>query len=597
MNAPDNIPAQAQREGHWDLRDLFADDDVWGAELVALEADLSRCETFRGRFTEPHVLLGFLEWDNDFTARYLRLSRYAFFRRSIGNDLAAASYLEAQVKAFWSRWASASDFVESEIRRVDRPTLELAFRSEPRLLGWERYLEQMRRGSPRSLCEPEESLLAQLTVPLELTRRTTQLLIAELDIPKVVMSDGTLLEVNLDRMGILYRHPERAVREQARARAFETLKKHRRTFAQTLHTSVSRLVTLARVRGFDSSLAAAVEPEGLSEVTFHNVIAAFERNLGVWQRCFEARKSLLELSELRPFDLLAGFDDDLELIPYERAVEWICAALEPMGAGYVEVLRRGLTTDGWVRWSADGRTINEDMAYATYGANPRVQVYYDGSLRSVSLLAHEMGHAMHDWYLGRAQLFHCAHSSRLVAESIANFHQAMLRSHLLSTFTDERVQRAVIGEELDFYQNYYFAKPVTSKLEYAVHQRVWNELPVTADWLDEVTDQVYRQGYGQAVQHDSHVALNWVGLNSLENNFYNFQYLPGFAVGATLAARLRTNELTSASITALLEVGTSVSLEEGLSLTNIDLGDPLLLERGFIALGDLAERLEGLASA
>ena len=591
MIDPMHTLADIQTEGCWDLSDLFKDHRAWGAELAWLEADLPRCETFRGRLTQPLALLDYLEWDNDYTARYLRLDRYVFFQNPAGGDPAGTSHLEAQLKAFWLRWAQASDFVEYEIRQINEQLLEDAYRSEPRLLGWKTYLANLRQHSPHSLSEPEESLLAQLSVPLDLTRRMTDLLIAELQIPKVATSAGVLLEVNLERMSILYRHPERGVREQARARAFEELIKHRKTFARTLHTSVSRLVTLARVRGFHSSLAAALEPEGMDEVTFRTVIAAFERNHGVWQRCFEARKALLELSQLRPFDLLAGISDGLQGIAFETAVEWICAALEPMGERYVQTLRDGLTKNQWVRWSDDGRAINADMAYATYGASPRVQVFYDGSLRSVSLLAHEIGHAMHYWHFGRAQPFHYAHSSRLMAESVANFHQAILRSHLLSAFTDERMQRAVIDEELEFYQNYYFAKPITSKLEYLIHERIWNDSPLTSDWLDETTLRVYEEAYGRTIQSDDCVSAQWIGLSSLENNFYNFQYLPGFAVGANLAARLLAGELTPQTMISLLEVGTSVSLNDGLSRVAINLSDPQLLESGFGALDSLTARL------
>jgi len=585
------IPPQSQSESGWDLRDLFASDGAWRVELVALEADLTRCETFRGRLAEPRKLLGYLEWDNNFTARYLRLSRYAFFRRHTGDNPSDATQLAAQVKAFWSRWAKACDFGESEIRRMDQRAFETALTSEPQLVEWQGYLEQLRHGSPRTLSEPEESLLGQLTVPLDLTRHTTDLLVADLQIPQVATSDGTLLDVNVVRLGNLYRHPQREVRQQARAQAFETLGKYRKTFAQTLNISVIRLVSLARLRGFSSSLAAALESEDLNEATFDQVIGAFERNHLIWQRCFEARKAMLKLDALQPFDLLATVSGGMKGIAYETAVEWICAALEPMGERYVETVRRGLTVEHWVRRSADGRTISADMAYPTYGANPRVQVHYDGTLRSVSLLAHEIGHAMHYWHFGRAQPFHYARSSRLVAESVANFHQAMVRSYLLETVTDERVQRAVIEEELDFYHNYYFTKPVTSKLEFLIHERVWNQCPLTADWLDETTERVFGQAYGHAVKSDPHVAAQWIGLSSLESNFYNFQYLPGFAIGANLAARLRANEIAPSAITALLEVGTSLPLSKGLALADVNLEDPMLLERGFKALDDLATRL------
>jgi oligoendopeptidase F len=578
--------------GRWDLGDLFGNDAEWSAALDGLTVDLVEADTFRGRLANAQVLLEYLEWDNAFTARYLRLQRYAMFKRLAEGDNLATADLDARIKAFWRHWANVCDFGDTELRRLSDDAWGAMLEQKPDLEGYRTYVERLRHTAPRALSEVEERLLGQLSGALDLARRTSDLLASEIRPLEVTAADGIALVVNPERLGILYRHPEQAVRQQARRNAINALRVHRGTFAHTLHMSVARLIGLARVRGYKSTLMAALEPDELGEDTFHAVIAAFDRNLNVWQKVFRARASLLGRETLAPYDLQAGIDAPVPKVEYATAVEWICSALAPMGQAYVDVLRDGMTNGHWVRWSADGREVATDMAYPTYGAKPRVQLHYDGSIRGVSLLAHELGHAMHYWHFGRAQPFHYARTTRLVSEGVANFHQAMLRAWLLSNYPQREYQRAVIDEELGFFLNYYFTKPVMSKIEYAIHQRVWDGRAISPDWLDETTESIYREAFGSAVESDELVASYWIGATSLENNFYNFQYLPGFALGAALAAGLLDDRIRPAQVTALLEAGTSLDPSKSVALTGFNLSDSALLDSGFATLSERASRLE-----
>jgi oligoendopeptidase F len=91
------------------------------------------------------------------------------------------------------------------------------------------------------------------------------------------------------------------------------------------------------------------------------------------------------------------------------------------------------------------------------------------------------------------------------------------------------------------------------------------------------------------------VSQSWLGASSLESNFYNFQYLPGFAVGANLSDRLAGGTTTAERIMTMLEAGTSLDPAATLALVGIHLNDPSLLDSGFATLEARARRLAWLS--
>ena len=61
---------------------------------------------------------------------------------------------------------------------------------------------------------------------------------------------------------------------------------------------------------------------------------------------------------------------------------------------------------------------------------------YSDSLKSMSTLAHELGHSMHSYLAWQTQPLAYGDYSLFVAEVASNFHQAMVRDYLLRTQTD-----------------------------------------------------------------------------------------------------------------------------------------------------------------
>jgi hypothetical protein len=118
--------------------------------------------------------------------------------------------------------------------------------------------------------------------------------------------------------------------------------------------------------------------------------------LPVWHRYWEARRRLVGVARLEPWDVFAPLGDAVPRVPYERAAAWIVDSSEPLGEAYQAHLRRGLLEERWVDKPANAASATAPSAPATPGApHPFVFVSYTDDMSAASTLAHEFGHAIH----------------------------------------------------------------------------------------------------------------------------------------------------------------------------------------------------------
>ena len=96
---------------------------------------------------------------------------------------------------------------------------------------------------------------------------------------------------------------------------------------------------------------------------------------------------------------------------------------------------------------------------------------YTDEVTSMSTLAHELGHSMHSYLTWKNQPFVYTDYSLFVAEVASNFHQAMMRGHLLKTVTDKNFQIALIEEAVggNFFR-YFFQMPTLARFELETHR-------------------------------------------------------------------------------------------------------------------------------
>jgi oligoendopeptidase F len=269
--------------------------------------------------------------------------------------------------------------------------------------------------------------------------------------------------------------------------------------------------------------------------------------------------------------------------------------MRPLGEEYVSTLRRGVLEDRWVDIYPNQGKRAGAFSSGTFGTHPFIMLNYNDDIYSMSTLAHELGHSMHSYYTWRTQPQVYANYTLFVAEVASNFNQAMVRAHLLNTNSDPDFQIAVIEEAMSNFHRYFFIMPTLARFELEIHQRVERGEALTAESLNALMTELFREGYGDEVVIDAdRIGITWAQFPThLYSNFYAYQYATGISGAHTLAAGvLEEGPAAAERYLSFLKAGGSLFPLDALKLAGVDLSTPEPVEKTFAILAQMVGRLE-----
>jgi len=232
----------------------------------------------------------------------------------------------------------------------------------------------------------------------------------------------------------------------------------------------------------------------------------------------------------------------------------------------------------------------------THGTHPFVMMSYADDLFSVSTLAHELGHSMHNYYSRREQPFIYGRYSLFEAEVASNFNQALVRDHLFSTQRDRDFQVALIEEAMSNFHRYFFIMPTLASFELEAHARAERGAPLSADTLIGLMADLFKEGYGGEVDFDrDRIGVTWAQFAHMYLNFYVYQYTTGISGAHALAKPILAGDSDAAErYLGFLKAGGSRYPVDNLKQAGVDLTSPEPVESAFAYLAGLVDKLEAL---
>ncbi len=421
---------------------------------------------------------------------------------------------------------------------------------------------------------------------------------ADLKFKPAVGIDNQAHAVTQGTIGALLTHADREVRRSAWQNYADAHLAFKNTMANTLTAGVKQDVFKMRVRGYDSSLEAALSNTFIPTEVFQNLIDTYKANLPTWHRYWNIRRRALGYDNLHVYDIKAPLSMNPPVVPYETAVEWIATGMLPLGQEYASTLRSGALENRWVDIYPNVGKRMGAFSSGVKGTHPFIMMSYADDLFGLSTLAHELGHSMHSYLTWQTQQnINYSRYGLFVAEVASNFNQAMVRAHLLDTHSDPEFQIAVIEEAMANFHRYFFIMPTLARFELEIHQRIGQGQALTADSLIDLLAELFGEGYGRevAIDHDR-IGITWAQFHThLYANFYVYQYATGISAAHALAQPILAGEPGAAdNFLSFLKAGGSVYPLDALQIAGVDMTSPEAVETTFAVLAGYVERLEML---
>src|SRR5215213_5190761 len=585
----------------WNAESVFPSDEAWEKGIKQITEDMSKVKDFQGRLSEsPSVLISALEAAYELISAAQKAFMYAGFSYAVDTTNQHAAGMRGKAQGVYGQVLSTVSFLQPEILAIGREKLD-KWMSQPagkKLSAYKHFFDDLFRKQAHVRSAEVEEILGLVSDPLQGPSNSTSMLTnADFKFKPAKDSAGKVIDLTQGTYHNMLHNPDRKARRTAYENYMDKYIEHKNTLASNLSHSIKANVFYMRARKHESSLAASLFDLNIPTDVFHNLINTFKKNLPVWHRYFDLRRKALGLKKLAYYDMWAPITKKKVKVPFERGVELICESLAPMGKEYVETVRRGVLKERWVDVYPNQGKMEGAFSWGTQGSHPFINMSYTDEVTSMSTLAHELGHSMHSYLTWKHQPFVYSDYSLFVAEVASNFHQAMMRGHLLNTVKDKNFQIALIEEAVggNFFR-YFFQMPTLARFELEMHERAERDDPLTADSMIVLMADLFAEGFGPNFDMDrQRVGMTWSTFGHLFSDYYVYAYDTGISGAHALAGKILRSEPNAVeNYLSFIKSGNSDYSLNVLKQDGADLKTPATVEETFAVMESYIDRLEKL---
>ncbi len=561
----------------WRLDHIFPDTSSWEEAYKEVKEMLPRLGEYQGKLGEsPGKLLGCLELEDAMGITLGKVYAYAHMKSHENTENDFYQGLADRATTLAVEASGAGAFVTPEILALPEETLQDFIAREPRLEQYRFALEQITRVRDHVLPAEQELLLAKMGNLADVPENAFSMLTnADLKFPVIRDEEGQEVELSEERYGKYIHSRNREVRKAAFMGLFDTYGKFRNTLAATYGGSVKKDLFFSQVRHYESCLQGALYPDAIPLAVYDQLIRAIHEGLPELHRYVALKKKALNLEELHMYDLYAPLVAETRKdIPYAEALEDVQGALAPLGERYLQELEAGLA-GGWIDVYENRGKRSGAYSWSTFGAHPYVLLNYNGTLRDVFTLAHEMGHALHSAFTYEVQPYVYSGHDIFTAEVASITNENLLLDYMIRHAETREEKLYLLNYALEQIRTTVFRQVLFAEFEKITHEKAAQGEPLTPDALCSLWRELKTAYYGSEAVVDPEIDIEWARIPHFYSPFYVYQYATGYAAAASLAEQILTEgEPAVARYLGFLESGDSAYPIEILKRAGVDMSSP-----------------------
>ncbi|WP_432357693.1 oligoendopeptidase F [Sporosarcina sp. UB5] len=589
---------QVKVEETWRLEDIFPTDEAWEQEFKEIEALSGKAETFKGMLNQgADALFEALSYRDTIYQRMGKLYTYAHLKADQDTTNSFYQAMESRAKTLYVKISTALSYFTPELMSIPEEELSALAENNENLKLYKHEFEEMNAFRAHILPAEQEAILAQMSEVTGSSSETFSMLNnADLTFPMVKDEDGEEAELSHGRYIRFLESKDARVREDAFKAMYSKYGEFKNTFASTLSGNVKRNNVNARIRKFSSARQAALSNNHIPEQVYDNLVNTINKNLELHHRYVALRKKVLGLNELHMWDMFAPMVKDVDMkIPYEEATKTMLESFHPLGEEYTSIVKEGLE-NRWVDVRENRGKRSGAYSSGSYGTNPYILMNWQDNVNNMFTLAHEFGHSVHSYYSRKYQPYNYSGYSIFVAEVASTVNEAILNDHLLKTIDDKQKRIYLLNHWLEGFRGTVFRQTMFAEFEHLIHQLDQQGVALTADKLSEEYFALNKKYFGDAVEEDKEIALEWARIPHFYYNYYVYQYATGFSAAVALSHQILTEGQPAVDryINHFLKAGSSDYPIEVLKKAGVDMTSTQPIEEACKVFEERLNELEQL---
>ena len=592
----------AKAEGvRWNLGDLYK-----GISDARVEKDFKKISAradkfekeYRGKIKSPSLTagklaeaVGELERLSEGIGKILSFAYLLFaadtrdpktgaFRSSMQQK---ATELQKKLIFFYVEWVSVPK------KRAEK------LMNHPELSGYRHFLEQERQYKDHTLSEAEEKILQEKS---NTGQKAFSRLFDEVvnNIEFRVRLSGKTEKLNQSRTLSLLYDPDRKKRKAAWGGLTRGLTGNSHVLTYIFNTLVNDHSINDRLRSYEDPMSARHLSNEISHGAVETLLESCERNFEFVRRYYTLKRELLGYRRFYDYDRYAPLGSEREQVPWERAKEIVLSSFGEFSPE-MEKTASLFFEKNWIDAELrDGKRGGAFSHGTVPGAHPYVFMNYTGKPRDVMVLAHELGHGVHQ-YLSRRQGYLQAHTPLTTAETASVFAEMLVFHRLKEEETEKEGRLVLVAEKLEDIMATVFRQAVLTRFEQSLHRERREEGELATARINELWIEANRDMFGDSVSLTENYAHWWLYIpHFIHSPFYCYAYSFGELLTLALYGMfLERGRSFVPDYMGLLRSGGSASPSELLLGVGVDINDPDFWQAGLDVIGAMVDEVEELS--
>lgn len=580
----------------WDLSELYG-----GVKDPRLHQDLQRAETealtfrtaYQPRLTRndlhaPGLALALKEYES-IHEMGLRPYLFAYLYAAAQTHDPQGIALLKKTKQRWNDILDLLSFFEPGLMELPEGVLE-RLAHEPPLTDYRQYLLRLLQKRPHGLPEPEERLLKRQRLS---GRDAFISLFDEVmgSLNVALTLDGQPCQVHMDQLLALRNSPDLGLRHEAHRRGMRKLSESGVVFKNILNAVVMDHVQESRLRKYPSFIHQSLALNDMDGECMEAMMSEVETHYPLARKYFALKAEGLGVKRLRTPDLMAPMGEGLMKIPLEKAEQLLLEWAEHVHPIFHSIVREVFKRR---RIDAQARAEKKLGAFCECFAPSHpayISMRYDGSVKNLMTLAHEVGHAVH-YRLAAEQGYLNFRPPPILAETGAVFFETLFCHYLMKKAEFQKHGAAIRSAYVDEIILCVFRQHVLTRFEQAVHtlrqDHFLDEAEICDLWRAQ-NEKLYEDCVDTIPEDD----WGWAYIpHFIHHPFYCYSYIFGALLSLSLLKAYEEDpQDTLNKVTGLLQSGGSRALLEMISEMGINPGSDAFYRQAFRRLKEMIEGL------
>ncbi|GAA0396265.1 M3 family oligoendopeptidase [Paenibacillus motobuensis] len=345
--------------------------------------------------------------------------------------------------------------------------------------------------------------------------------------------------------------------------------------ADTLNRLAGFRLKLYEKRGWEDALKEPLQINRMSRETLNMMWQVIEENKPIFVSYLERKAKMLGVEQLSWSDVDAPLAKSETKISYQAAAEDIVKQFGKFSPKMAEFATEAFNR-GWIE--AEDRPGKRPGGFCTslpVSKQTRIFMTFGGNYSNVSTLAHELGHAYHQYLMEELPQFNQDYAMN-VAETASTFAEMILADALLKNAGSEEEKLALLAEKVQNSVSFFMNIHARFLFETRFYEKRKSGM-LDASELSALMEEAQREAYHGAL--GNYHPLFWTSklhFYITDVPFYNFPYTFGYMFSTGIYARaLKEGEGFAEKYDAILRDTGRMTVEELASKhLNADLTKP-----------------------